>query len=89
MTLDQLQRKKPATIIGFNSSHPELEIRLREIGFAEGDSVETLHVGLFNKNPISVRLNGAIIALRRQDASAIKIDFLDPSSNDILSDETN
>jgi len=81
MTLDQLERKRKAIIKGFDEGHSELETRLREIGFAEGDSVETLHVGLFDKNPISVRLNGAIIALRRKDASVIKVGLLSDVEN--------
>jgi len=76
MTLDQLSRKTPAVITGFSTNDPELETRLREIGFAEGDNIEALHFGLFNKNPISVRLNGAIIALRRKDASAIVLEVM-------------
>ncbi len=77
MTLDKLKHKTPAKIVGFSSDNLELETRLREIGFAEGDNVEALHFGLFNKNPMSVRLNGAIIALRRCDASNIKIKLLE------------
>ena len=78
MTLDELARKTPAIITGFSTDDSDLETRLREIGFAEGDNVEALHFGLFNKNPISVRLNGAIIALRRSDASAISLKIKEP-----------
>ena len=60
----------------FDSDHEhDLETRLREIGFAEGDVVEALHFGLFGANPMSVRLNGALIALRREDAKAILIEL--------------
>lgn len=83
MTLDQLKRKTPAKITGFSCENKALEIRLREIGFAEGDNIEALHFGLFNKNPISVRLNGAIIALRRADASAITLELIEHSANPI------
>ncbi len=75
MTLDQLKRNIPAHITGFETDDSDLETRLREIGFAEGDNVEALHFGLINRNPMSVRLNGAIIALRRVDASAITVEF--------------
>jgi len=77
MTLDQLKKRTPAKITGFSCESRELETRLREIGFAEGDNIEALHFGLFNRNPISVRLNGAIIALRRADASAITLELVE------------
>ena len=53
---------------------PDKEIRLREIGFAEGDLVETLHFGLFGRNPMSVRLNGALIALRSAEAHVVLVE---------------
>lgn len=71
MTLRDLHKKTPAQIIGFDTGDIDLETRLREIGFAEGDNVEALHFGLFGRNPISVRLNGALIAMRKSDAQAI------------------
>lgn len=77
MTLDQLKKRTPAKITGFSCENKALETRLREIGFAEGDNVEALHFGLFNRNPISVRLNGAIIALRRADASVVTLELVE------------
>jgi ferrous iron transport protein A len=74
MTLDELNKQVPARVTGFQTDNPELETRLREIGFAEGDNIEALHFGLINRNPMSVRLNGATIALRRCDAAAIIIE---------------
>jgi len=73
MTLRDLPKNTKAQIIGFDSSDESLETRLREIGFAEGDNVEALHFGLFGRNPISIRLNGALIALRKDDAQAVLI----------------
>jgi ferrous iron transport protein A len=71
LRLTDLIKNQSATITGFDETDKDLSIRLREIGFAEGDNVTPLHFGLFGKNPISVRVNGALIALRRQDAKAI------------------
>jgi len=71
--LTDLSKDEAATILGFDSDEPDLAIRLREIGFAEGDNVMPLHFGLFGRNPISVRVNGALIALRRQDAKAVLV----------------
>jgi Fe2+ transport system protein FeoA len=69
--LTDLAKNETGTIIDFDETDPRLSVRLREIGFAEGDSVTPLHFGLFGKNPMSVRVNGALIALRRSDAQAI------------------
>ncbi len=73
MTLSDLKIHQSGIVTGFRSDDPELETRLREIGFAEGDRVEALHFGLFGKNPMSVRLNGALIAMRRNEAGAVTI----------------
>jgi len=69
--LTDLAKNMSSIIVGFDESDPDLSTRLREIGFAEGDNVTSLHFGLFGKNPISVSVNGALIALRRQDAQAV------------------
>lgn len=76
MTLRDLPKNTPARISGFNASDNELETRLREIGFAEGDQVEALHFGLFGRNPMSVRLNGALIALRKSEAQAVLVEAM-------------
>jgi len=76
MTLRDLPKNTPARISGFDGANFELETRLREIGFAEGDQVEALHFGLFGRNPMSVRLNGALIALRKAEAAAVMVETL-------------
>ena len=76
MTLRDLPKNTPARISGFSASNNELETRLREIGFAEGDQVEALHFGLFGRNPMSVRLNGALIALRKSEAQAVLVEAM-------------
>jgi ferrous iron transport protein A len=49
----------------------ELELRLLELGFVEGATVEILHEGPLGRDPIAVRLDGTTIALRRREAMAI------------------
>jgi len=73
LRLPDLAKDESGIITGFDEKDPELCTRLREIGFAEGDNVTPLHFGLFGRNPISVRVNGALIALLRQDAQAIEL----------------
>ena len=52
----------------------ELERRLIELGFTEGASVEILHEGLFGRDPIAVRVNGATVAIRRREAMAVVVE---------------
>lgn len=73
MTLRDLPKNQTAYVSGFISDDPGLVTRLREIGFAEGDRVETLHFGLFGRNPMTVRLNGALIAMRKNEAMAVSL----------------
>lgn len=62
-------------VAGFSSADSELETKLREIGFAEGDEVEVLHRGPFGGTPISIRLARTIIALRRKEAAAVLVEI--------------
>jgi ferrous iron transport protein A len=55
-------------------SPAELENRLIEMGFVEGASVEILHEGMFDKDPIAVRVDNATVAIRRREAMAIMVD---------------
>jgi ferrous iron transport protein A len=76
MTLDQLSYNQKAKITGFDPLFLELETRLREIGFSEGDEVTVLHFGPIGKNPMSIKLNGALIALRKNEAKYIFVKLL-------------
>jgi ferrous iron transport protein A len=73
VTLRNLARNERAIVSGFNEAETMLVTRLREIGFAEGDPVQALHFGLFQRNPMTVRLNGALIALRSGEARCVYI----------------
>ncbi len=77
MTLRDLPKQALGRVTGFAPDQDGLETRLREIGFAEGDSVEILHYGLFGRNPMSVRLNGALIAMRKLEAACILVEVID------------
>ena len=73
VSLRDLAKREKATVCGFDMRDPDLVVRLREIGFAEGDPVEALHFGLFFKNPMTVRLNGALIAMRTNEARSVYV----------------
>lgn len=75
MTLRDLEKHQSAIVTGFSADSSDLETRLREIGFAEGDKVEIMHVGTFGRNPISVKLNGTLIAMRKREAAAVQIEL--------------
>ena len=73
LTLADMARHDIAYVTGFAASNSDMETRLREIGFAEGDEVEPLHHGLIRRNPMTVRLNSAMVALRRNEARCILV----------------
>lgn len=72
-TLFALKKNRPARICGFSNEEECDETRLREIGFAEGDLVEILHVGLFGRSPLNVKLHGTAIAMRPNEAKMIRV----------------
>ena len=55
----------------------ELERRLLEIGLVEGATVEIVHEGLIGRDPIAVRINETMVALRRREATAIQVEATD------------
>ena len=55
----------------------ELERRLLEIGFVEGARVEIVHEGLIGRDPIAIRINETMVALRRREAAAILVEATD------------
>lgn len=57
----------------------DLEDRLLRLGFAEDAEIEVLHEGPVGRDPMAVKVDGVLIALRRREADTILI-TLDPSS---------
>jgi len=72
-TLFSLAKHRPARICGFHGAEEHDQIRLREVGFAEGDLVEIIHVGLFGRSPLNVKLHGTAIAMRPSEAKMIRV----------------
>ena len=73
MTLAELERGKPASVLGFRGE-AATETLLREIGFAEEDQVEVLGAGPLGGSPLSIRLNRTVIALRKDEAACIEVE---------------
>ena len=75
-TLNHLKKGRHARVVAITNSDDGLEAKLREIGFAEGDEVELLARGPLGGQPLSVRLNRTIIALRKNEAAHVQIEAL-------------
>ena len=76
MRLSDLGKGKPAKVSGLSAADPAMEAKLREVGFAEDDEVEVIHMGPLNGKPLCVRLNRTLIALRIDEAAAIDVEPL-------------
>lgn len=76
MKLNELLLGQVARVSAIEAAGAELEAKLREVGFAEGDEVEMLNHGPFRGRTLSVRLNRSIIALRGTEAALIEVDLL-------------
>jgi ferrous iron transport protein A len=82
MKLRDLARGLNARIVAIEAGSEGLNARLRELGLSEGDEVEMWAKGPFGGNPIAVRLNRTIIALRRDEAEAITVSVQDVATQE-------
>jgi ferrous iron transport protein A len=73
--LGKLRKGQTGTIVSLDIVD-SLDTRLLEMGFLEGSKVEVMHEAPWGKDPIIVRIRGALIALRRQEADAVRIELL-------------
>jgi ferrous iron transport protein A len=73
--LDQLKLGTRARIAAIDwAAIGESEARrLRHFGFDEGVSVEPLHLGPFGRDPLAVRVGRMTVAIRRNQARAVKV----------------
>jgi ferrous iron transport protein A len=51
-----------------------MDVKLREVGFSEGDEVEMVGAGPFGGRTLAVRLNRTLIALRTSEAALVEVD---------------
>ena len=73
MTLQTLRKGQKGRVRGIVTADEDLAVKLREIGFSEGDEVEMITSGPFGE-PLAVRLNRTLVALRAAEAAAVEID---------------
>lgn len=74
MRLDLLKKGLPARVKALRGGDIALEAKLREVGFAENDEIEVVHIGPLGGKPICVRLNRTLVALRAEEAALIEVD---------------
>ncbi len=84
--LSELAPKRRAHIVAIDQDPGpnHLDLRLCEMGFAEGMSVEVLHRAPFGGDPIAVLLGETLIAMRLDEARRVKVSLEDypiPSAN--------
>ncbi len=71
-TLEALAAGRIARVTGLAPAEPGLVTRLLELGFDEGAGVELLHQAPLG-DPIAVRVDGSVVALRRALARLILV----------------
>lgn len=74
MHIADLAEGEQARVLSIASALPELEVKLREIGFCEGDEVQLLTRGPLGGQPLAVRLNRRIVAMRRDEAASVIVE---------------
>ena len=72
--LGEMKRGESGIILSIGGAGDDLSRRMMEMGLLEGCRVELVHEAPFGGDPVAVRVRGALIALRRQDANRIEIE---------------
>lgn len=75
MHIDDLALGQTATVSRIHDTGPAARdaLRLRELGFDEGVEVEMRHRGLFGADPLSVRVGGNVVAMRKAFANLVEV----------------
>jgi len=77
LSLDQLPSNQWATVLDVllptEAEDHELVLRLTEIGFVPGEAVRIVATGVPGREPLAVRLGHTTFALRRHEASFIRV----------------
>ncbi len=73
-TLDQVQRNASAIITSHAAQDQTLSQRLNSLGIVAGTEVKVLQRAPFG-GPISVRVMGSTLSLRRSEASLIAVEL--------------
>ena len=79
MTLDQLKPNETATVTALHSVGPNRR-RLMDLGIVSGTQVAVEMISPLG-DPVAYRVRGAVVALRRKQASEIEINMQERTSN--------
>ncbi len=71
--LGELQRGQGGRIVSLSAAS-QMTTRLMSMGMLEGSWVEVFHEAPFGGDPIAVKVRGALIALRRNEANTISVE---------------
>jgi ferrous iron transport protein A len=71
--LGELKKGQSGSIVRVGGER-ELLARLLEMGLLEGSRVELVHEAPFGGDPVAVRVRGALIALRRNEANLVEVE---------------
>ncbi|MEN9722070.1 MAG: hypothetical protein RJB38_56 [Pseudomonadota bacterium] len=80
LKLGELPRGARAKILSVRAVTEEMTRNFLEMGILEGSLVRVVHQAPLGGDPIAVEVRGALIALRRQEASGIDVEILHESS---------
>jgi len=77
LRLDKLPFRTPATVtaIDWRALSDSDARRLRNLGFDEGVSIESLHGAPFGKDPLAIRVGRMMVAMRRAQAQAVSVEL--------------
>ena len=74
MNLSELKKGDVARIARVNGIEGDpITLRLMELGIVDGGEVEVVHEAPYGRDPIAVRVRGALIALRRSEAARVEL----------------
>jgi ferrous iron transport protein A len=75
VTLGDLMPGESAEIVGFEpgSEGEAFLLRLLEVGFLPGETVEILNESPFGQDPIGVRVKEGVYALRRAEVRNVRV----------------
>jgi ferrous iron transport protein A len=73
-SLGSMKRHQSGVITQVEHPDPAVLQRLLEMGFLVGARVEVVHEAPFGADPIAVRVRGALVAVRREDALKIGVE---------------
>lgn len=71
--MGRLGRGQSGMIVSVSAKDRAMTQRLLEMGLLEGSVVELVHEAPFGKDPVAVRVRGALISLRRSEADAVEV----------------